>query len=1055
MKEIKISSSWSCKLLYVVALSMFSVFVPQISHTGYGVVFAQTNTAKGIVKDAQGEPIVGASVVVKGSTMGTVTDINGNFTLSCKPNDVLVISYLGCSTQEVKAGGNINIIMQEDASNLDEVVVLGYGAQQRKQDLSASVGVVGEPEKLSVRPVTSTESMLQGQLAGVTVQQTSGDPTATPSLVIRGQGSKNGDNVLWVVDGVPGAPIPSLYDIESIVVLKDAASAAIYGATSGAGGCVLVTTKRAKKTQGAQLTYEGTVGVRTATNLIHGLSAQDQITMRQQSYAAAGVALPAGWSGNSGNAAFDEYIKTQRTDWTDEIFRNASYQRHNVGLNFGNDVAQNRVTFAYNDDQGVLINTYNKNYNLHYTGNFNINKWVSISEDFNWNNIKSRSVDNTSAYTGVILSSIYMPQSAAVYNEDGTYGGTVAPEYAGTFASIHGDAVNPVRMLTANNIFDRTTKTFSTTTLQIHDVIPGLKFTSRLSYWLGYNFRKSFTPIRNEVGKPNLKNTLYEYTYRDTEWKTENTLTYDNTFGAHTVGLLLSTTANRFEGRYFDLSANGFDDESAGLQYLAMANTLSSYGDGLSGPDANVAFVARGAYSYADRYFFTASWRRDYASRLPKKKNHGDFPAVTAAWKISNEKFFEPLKSTINLLKLRASWGRVGNLGSIQMNYKINNYSTSVWNEQAFYGAATGSMYGTFIFPSKALNNDLTWETSEQIDFGLDLMMLNNRLDISADYFNKRTYNLIQETTTGWPNTIGVDPMLVNQGEIKNYGIELQSRWHDKVSKDINYYVAGNFAWLKNEVTSTGIKEDDGTDGVWSGGGEWRSLPWCYRTTVGGPLNQFFLVKTKGIIKTEADLAEARKAQPNAELGDLWFVDYDKDNAITNADRQYCGSATPKYTFALSGGMSWKNLSVDLMLQGVAGAQVYYPAKSMILSDVENGFNRSSEILKAWSTSNTGSNIPRLSKTDANGNWTTASDYFLENASYLRLKNLTVSYNFTDLLRKCTHFAERMSTLTAYISGENLLTITKYSGMDPECGGYDTLKYPVSRVISFGVKITY
>ncbi len=1019
----------------------------------YAVV-QQSMVVKGQVIDANGEPIVGASVVEKGTGNGTITDNDGNFTLKVKAGSTLAVSYVGYVRQELKAQPNVTVMMQESAENLGEVVVLGYGAQSRKQDLSASVGVISNAEELAARPVTSAESMLQGQLAGVTVQAVDGDPTSTPSLVIRGQGSKNGDNVLWVVDGVPGAPIPSMYDIESIVVLKDAASAAIYGATSGAGGCVLVTTKRAQKTTGAQLTYEGTVGVRQATNLIHGLTAQDQITMRQQSYANAGMTLPSGWSGNSGNAAFDQYIKTQRTDWTDEIFRSAFYQRHNVGLNYGNEFAQNRVSFAYDNDQGVLINTYNKNYNLHYTGNFNIFKWLSVSEDFNWKNNSSRTVDNTSAYSGAILSAIYMPQSAAVYDEDGTYGGTVAPEYADQFSSIHGDAINPVRMLTAANIFDRNTRTYSTTSVTFHDIVPGLKFVSRFSYWLNNSYYKSFSPIRDEVGKPNLKNTLYESSMRSTEWKTENTLTYDKTFGDHTIGALVSTTANKYCGRSFQVEANGFEDESENLQYLANAGTLYSYGDAMSGPDANVAIIARLAYSYADRYFLTASWRRDYASRLPKDNNYGDFPALTAAWKISNEKFFEPLRESINLLKLRASWGRVGNLGSIDYNYKANNLSTSVWNEQALYGAATGSMYGTFIYPSTALNSNLTWETSEQWDLGLDLALCRNRFNLSLDYFNKRTYNLIQETTTGWPNTIGVSAMLVNQGEIKNQGVELELGWHDRVANDWSYYVKGNFAWLKNEVTSTGIVQDDGTDGVWSGGGDWRSLPWCYQTCVGGALNQFYLVKTNGIIKTEADLAEAKKAQPNAVLGDLWFVDVNGDNTIDEKDRQYCGAATPKATFALSGGFSYKNLSVDVMLQGVAGAQVYYPGKCMLLSDVEGGFNRSSEILNAWSTSNSNSDIPRLSKTDPNGNWSTASDYFLEDGSYLRLKNVTVSYDFTSAIQKRA-ISNYISYASIYASGENLFTLTPYSGMDPECGGYDTMKYPVSRVLSLGVKIGF
>ncbi|MDO4197027.1 MAG: SusC/RagA family TonB-linked outer membrane protein, partial [Prevotellaceae bacterium] len=706
-------SSWQCKLFMVAALSAFSMFSSQLMPgTGYGVAYAQQNTTvKGIVKDANGEPVIGASVVVKGSSLGTVTDIDGKFELTAKTNQVLVISYIGYSTQEVKATANVNVMLQEDAAALDEVVVLGYGVAQKKQDLSASVGVVSDPQRLAVRPVTTTEAMLQGQLPGVTVTADGGDPTATPSIVIRGKGSHR-DALLWVVDGIPGAPIPSLYDIESLVVLKDAASAAIYGASSGAGGVILVTTKQAKKTNGAQITYEGTVGVRNSVNLIHGLDAQEQIRMREISYGAANMG---NWIPENASQDFKNYIGTTRTDWTDAIFRSAGYQRHNVTLAAGNDASQHRLSFAYDNDQGTLVNTYKKNMNLRYNGNYNINKYVNISENLTWSNGTSRSVDYTSAYTGTVLSAIYMPQSASVYDEDGTFGGTIAEEYA-QYSAIHGDAVNPMRMLKANNLFDRTSNVWTTTNLTVHDIIPGLKFISRFTYRLQNSYYKNFSPIRDEIGKPNLDNSLNESSNRWTEWKTENTLTYDNSFGKHNISALLATTADQSSGHRMYMTGNNFGDESDYLQYFAFAGSLSSYGDSPNGndiADSNVAFISRVGYSYDDRYFFTASFRRDWAGRLPKGHQAGNFPGVTAAWKISNESFFEPLKSTINLLKFRGSWGRMGNINSIDRGYKNSVLGTTVWNEQAFYGAELGTMYGTFIYNDRALNPFLSWETSE------------------------------------------------------------------------------------------------------------------------------------------------------------------------------------------------------------------------------------------------------------------------------------------------------------------------------------------------------
>lgn len=964
------------------------------------------------------------------------------------------------------------IVLKEDTELLDEVVVLGYGANTRKQDLSASVGVVSNTEELAARPVTSTEGMLQGQLAGVTITADGGDPTSSPNIVIRGQGSQDGDNVLWVVDGVPGAPISSMNDIESIVVLKDAASAAIYGAQSGAGGVVLVTTKKAK--QGApSLTYDGTFGIRQATNLIEPLNAEQQIEMRKISHQNAGLSLPVGW-----DVTKNPWIGTTRTDWMDEIFRTAFYQRHNVALNVGSDNFSNRISFAYDNDEGVLINTFKKNLTLRYNGKMQLNKWVSVSEDFVWQNTtqRSKATDND-AYTGPILSAIYMPASATVYNPlDGSYGGVTTEDpayiekYGSNFSDIHGDAVNPVRLLEAENLYDKISDIWSTTSLEIANVLPGLKFTSRFTYNMKTNHYKKFNPIRDEVGKPALSNNLQETTYRRDAWKTENTLTYDKTFGEHTVGALFSTTADHSETRGLEVTGKDFADESEFLQYMAYAGSVTA-SDYLTGPDANVSLIARLAYSYNDRYFATASWRRDYAGRLPKENNYGDFPAVTLGWKISNEKFFKK-SDFISLLKLRASWGRVGNLSSIGLNYKSALLKKSSWTEQAQYGPEANNIWNTLIYNGSALNPDLTWETSEQTDLGLDVEMFKNRLSVSLDYFDKRTFNLIQTQSMGWPSTMGLDAMLINQGEVRNRGFEIQANWSDKINKNLSYFVSGNFSYLKNWVSDIGVKDADGNPGLWPNDKRFRSIPYMMQSTEGEPLNSFYLIKTDGLFQSDAEVAEWNAKhgtyvtndngekewvgiQPNAKAGDLKFVDHNGDGKITDADRQYMGSATPKTTFAFTLGMTWKKLSFSAMFQGVGGAKALYVGKYMLLSDVEGNFNRSNGILNAWSPTNTGSDIPRLSKNDPNGNFTTASDWYLENASYLRLKNVTLSYDLSDVFRKWSHLNDRNSRLSVYFSGENLATITGYSGMDPECGGWDALKYPVSRVLSVGVKLTY
>jgi TonB-linked SusC/RagA family outer membrane protein len=618
--------------------------------------------------------------------------------------------------------------------------------------------------------------------------------------------------------------------------------------------------------------------------------------------------------------------------------------------------------------------------------------------------------------------------------------------------------VNPVRLLEAENLYNKTSDVWSTTSLEIGNVLPGLKFVSRFTYNLQNYYYKKFNPIRDEVGKPNLSNNVQEQSYRMDAWKTENTLTYDNTFGKHTVGALFSTTADHYSKRGLEAIGKDLSSEAAYLQYMAYANSTEVL-DYLTGPDANVSMIARLAYSYDDRYFVTASWRRDYAGRLPKEHNFGDFPAVTLGWKISNEKFFKK-NDIVNLLKLRASWGRVGNLGSIDYNYKSPLLSKNTYSEQAQYGVTSNQLWNNFAYYSTALNPNLTWETSEQYDLGLDMEMFNNRLSLSMDYFDKRTFNLIQPQPMNWPSTMGLDAMLVNLGEVRNRGFELSIGWNDRINKNFSYFVTGNFSYLKNWVSDIGVKNEDGTPGVWTDDKSFRSVKDIYQTTEGEPLNSFHLIQTAGIFQSDEEAAayvdkNGKRIQPDAKKGDLKFVDYDGDGTIGFGDRQYMGSATPKTTFAWTLGFTWKKLSFSAMFQGVGGAQAMNVSKYMLLSDVEGNFNRSREILNAWSPDNRGSNIPILSKNDNNGNFSTASDWYLEDASYLRLKNVTLSYDLSDVFCKWSHLNDRNSRLSVFLSGENLATITRYSGMDPECGGWDALKYPVSRVFSLGVKLTY
>lgn len=1022
---------------------------------------AQDSKVSGNVKDSDGEAAIGAGVQIKGTSIGTVTDLDGNFTIECKKGQTLVISYLGYKDTEVVVDGKpINVTLESDSSVLDEVVILGYGIAQKKQDLSASVGVMKDPQKIAMRSVTGSTAMLQGQIPGVTVQENNGDPTAGHSMVIRGQGSPSGDGVLWIVDGVPGAAIPSVSEIESMVVLKDAASAAIYGAQSGAGGVVIVTTKQAKRTEGVQLEYDGQVNLARPTNIIHGLTAQELIDMRRQSCLNAGQGdFLTGYDQD-----FIDYISTNRTDWVDAVTRLAVSHRHNAAISFGNEYAKNRISFSYNDKEGTFLNTFSKGVNVNYKGDFDINKYIKITENLNWSHGRSRGTNTSSETSGTLINAIYAPSFSPEWGENGEFASWLPAKWQSE-TGLLGDCYNPLRQLLGDDNWNSNNNFQTHTSLQIHDILPGLRFTSRYSYWLSHNIYKNFHYYRYEVTgrqetSSSAASSLSEGGSYSTNWKTENTLSYDQTFGKHTVSAMMSTTADAATGRSIGIDGVGFEDESVALQYIKYANVQKA-SDGFSGKDSNIALVARLAYSFDDRYFVTASWRRDYAGRLPYDHNHGDFPAFTAAWKISNEKFFEPLRGTIDLLKIRGSWGRVGNINSIGWNYSASNLNVNNnINERPQYGIQNAGTWGTQVYYGTALNRALTWETCQQWNIGLDGAMFNNRLSFGIDYYNKRTYNLIQSQTTEWPSYIGLSAPKVNQGEVANRGVELELGWSDKIGKDWSYYVRGNFSYNHNEIISTGVMNDDGTWADWVGGGAFRNIPYCYRSRVGGPLNEFYLIKCLGMFQSMEDVYDHQKdgklIQPAAQPGDLKFEDFNGDGKIDDSDRQFVGAATPNITFALSGGFSWKELSVDFMFQGVADAQVYFPGQTMVYSDAEGNFSRAEGIKNSWGwLKTTDATLPRLTRLDANGNYTRPSTFFLEDGSYLRLKSLTLSYDFTRLMQKCAHFDARGSKLSLYATGENLFTLTKYSGMDPECGGFDSLKYPVNRTISFGVKITY
>lgn len=1048
------------RIMTVAALSALSFLVPSPVMGGIsgaevsGIVQQNKVKVTGRIVDVDDNPILNATVRELGSSNGTVTDLDGNYVLMISPGSTLQISSIGYKniTKKIEKGGKLNFTMEEDASLLGEVVAIGYG-KAKKGDLSAAVATVDNVDKLQKRPVSNVSQMLQGQIPGVSVVANGGHPSAEPTITIRGMGSPNGESPLYVVDGVPGAPF-NMSDVVSITVLKDAASAAIYGAYAGSAGVILVTTKQATAGK-PSIEYNGVFGYSTAQHLPKSLGWEDEKRVRAFSYQQAGSTLPAGWDVISRDPV---YGKTN-TDWVKQVFRTAAFNRHNIAVSGGNAEFSNRLSLEINNADGTLVNTYNRQVTARLNSLWNITKFLRIREDLSWKDRRVRDVNTTSAESGVILAAIMFPRNTFPY-EGGGYMGTVPTKYA-EYANIHGDAINPMRILQAAYDNNHASTFTSTTFLDVVQPVNGLNVTSRFT-WMQTNYMQRYwRPQRTEIGKPNLTNELYYRNYREPQWDWENTLTYDRIFGKHTIGLMVSTTASQYSYRFNDATMRGFEDEINSMMYFSNGTQVINPND-LYYKDRNVSYVARGAYSYSDRYFFTASMRRDYASRLPRGKKYGDFPSVTAAWKITSEPWFKK-NNVVSMLKLRASWGKIGNLGSIGYGYGVATLSTRYPNDSPDVGSQIGidNRVMAGIFLANAFNPNLTWETSEQVDVGLDAVLFNNRLNLSVDFFNKNTKNLIKTQDVNWPTTIGIASPLINDGQVNNRGLEISALWKDRIGKDIGYYVSANVATLRNRLTNIGAANPDGSKPVWTYEDDYHYKELTpYRSSEGKPLYSYYLLRTDGVFQTDAEAAayvnsNGQRLQPKAKAGDLKFVDVDQNGSIGEGDYEFRGNAMPKMTYAFSAGFSYKKFTFDFMFQGSYGAKLFNAYKYTTLNEAVGSFNRSEKILKALEGPTY--DVPRISMTDDNDNFGRISDWYLESGSYLRMKNISISYSFSDLLRKLAFFNQRQSTLDLTLSCDNLFTITPYSGIDPEVGGVglDCGQYPVSRTISLGVKIKF
>ena len=984
--------------------------------TESSVIDDPARKVSGVVKDKSGT-LPGVTVRVKGTNFGTVTDVDGKYILSIPDGEVvLVFSYVGYQTVEIilKDETIIDIMMVQDALNLDEVVVMGYGTQ-KKRDITGAVSTISSAD-IQKSPVVGIDHALQGQAAGVQVTQNYGTPGAGIQVRIRGVGTIGDSDPLFVIDGVPTKEnLNSLNpnDIESISVLKDASAAAIYGARA-ANGVVLITTKKGIKGE-SMVQFNATYGVQQISNKLELLTADEYAMVMDEALTNAGLAPV--WN----NPGLGE-----GTDWQDAIFRNAAFQKYDLSVSSGNDKTTYLLGLGYLAQDGIVKHSDFTRYNLRFNLNSNVTEKFTVGANMNLSRIKENLIDTE--INGVVRSAIFQPPTIPVYNEDGTYAGPGENE---------GDAQNPLGMADRSDKTQANNKLFGNI-FASYDIISGLRFKSNLGLNVYSLQTIDFDPTFSEGNANRLINSLNHQliNYFDVNW--ENTLEYTRKINLHKVTALVGNTMQEASTGLVTGYRENFSSNEDYLHYLD-AGSANDKARGRLTEWSLLSYFGRINYDFADKYLLSLNARYDGSSRFGKKNRWGLFPSVSAGWRVSGEDFFK--SDFIDDLKIRASWGQLG-------NQDIGLYAFSSVLQQIFYPFGNPQVIQVGYLPASDFNPDVKWETTTQLDFGVDFSAFDYRLYFSADYYKKNTTDMLlilpQPATSGFGST-GYE----NVGEIVNKGLEFQVIWRDKIGK-LNYNVNANLTTNKNEVLNLGENNEAITSGLF--------FDMSTRTEVGHSIREFYGYVTDGIFQNQAEI-EAHAEQPGAVPGDIRFKDISGDGVINSDDRTFIGNPYPDMFFGLNLGLSYKGFDVSLFLQGQYGNEIYNATKFWLTNSGYN-YNKGTAILERWTGEGSSNSEPRLSTVDANQN-ARGSDRYIEDGSYLRLKNLQIGYTLSEnMARKLSLKGARV-----FVSGSNLLTFTKYTGYDPEVGaaratlgdrtvGFDEVTYPQNRGFIMGVTIS-
>ncbi len=1072
----KTSDKWMSRITLLLAILLFSPLG----------LFAQTMVVNGVVVDEMGEPVIGANAYVKGTTIGAITDIDGNFSLTGVPVGATIgFSFVGYIPQELPARMKMNVVLVEDKKLLEDVVVVGYGVQ-KKSVVTAAIAKVSSEDLEGKAPVR-IDNALKGLAAGVNVTANSGQPGESSRVRVRGTGSYNASDPLYIVDGIPlegGLDIVNPNDIESIEVLKDAASGAIYGARA-ANGVIIVTTKKGKQGK-AQINYNASWGWQTAWKHRDVTNATEYAVLQNEKYVNAGMdplyADPYNLTDAMGNAI----PLNGGTDWQSLVFNdNAPIVNHDVSVSGANDRMNYYVSLGYFSQEGIVGGNYgqsnydrltlrsNSNYTLiDATKERNFLNKLDLSVNLSYLRTHSTGISTNSEFGSVLGSALYMspiltPTVSGAYAEkmrsnysefdlpaDENGNLYSIPNYGGTYQEMN----NPLAMMVAQT----PTKNWS------HKFVPHFNVTlglwDNLKYSFSYSADLSFWGYDGAVkslyylsGNNNTDHTsATQFSAKSDHWQIENVISYDKELGRHSFNIVLGQSAYKSKGAEIGGSRwNLVNINKPSINYATGNVEFSKDADGnitgatvehsvWGGPYTEhtlSSLFARGSYNYDERYMFQFTLRRDGSSRFGSNNKYGVFPSFSLGWNFVREPFFN-MPEWVTIGKLRYSWGKNGyeNIGDFTYTTL-----TSMGNNVLFGRIATKQNGSK---ANRIANPDLKWEESEQHDLGIDLGFMKDALTLSVDYFIKKTNGMILAMPI--PSYVGETKPLGNVGDMENKGVEIELGWKGHIS-DFHYSLKGNVSYVKNTLKNLGNTEGflnfDGIQGI-AGGGT--------RAENGQPFPFFYGYKTDGVFQNMDEVraytnADGQLIQPKAVPGDVRFVDVNGDGQITTDDRTNIGNGTPDWTFGFNANADWKGFDVNIFLQGVQGSDVF---DATYRSDVFSG-NYPKWMLNRWTGEGTSDKYPRLSLQDET-NWQ-VSDLYVCDGSYLRIKNMSLGYTLPAKLTRRA-FIERFRI---YGMVENLVTWTKYWGFDPEIAsggtslGIDRGVYPQARTWTVGFNIAF